>query len=91
LRPERATAALESFDDLYPQNSGQSALQRSLAQLSSATLFDMKETDLANYKNLDRRWADFDAVRRALGDIATDLFYRVTGFEPNGPSSPPNS
>jgi hypothetical protein len=71
---ERAAMALRSFDLLYPQKSGQSALQQLLAQLSSATPYDLAKVDLANFKNLDPRWRDFEIVSEACADIAVKIF-----------------
>ena len=73
LGPEMAGAALAPFDELYPQPSGQSALQQLLAQLSYALPYDLKEIDLANYKGLDERWRVFQVVREACAKMAVDM------------------
>jgi hypothetical protein len=74
LGVERAAMALSSFDGLYPQESGQSALQQLLAQLSYATPYDLKNVSLANYKGLSERWRDFEVVRTACADMAVEIF-----------------
>ncbi|MDR2354003.1 MAG: hypothetical protein LBF22_12795 [Deltaproteobacteria bacterium] len=74
LGVEPSATALGSLDSLYPQKSGESALQQLLAQLSNALPYDLKNIDLSNYKNLDKRWNNFDKVRKAMSDIAVDIF-----------------
>lgn len=74
LGQRRAGMALESFDALYPQKSGQSALQQLLAQLANPMPYDLDEADLPNFKNLDERWADFQSVRSACADMAVAVF-----------------
>jgi hypothetical protein len=73
LGPEMAGVALAPFDELYPQPSGQSALQQLLAQLSYALPYDLKDIDLANYKGLDKRWRVFQVVREACAKMAVDM------------------
>ena len=72
---EAATAAaFERFDRLYPQDTGQSALQQMLAQLSSPQPYDLDGTVLSEYNNLEPRWHDWDSVRAVCARAATVIF-----------------
>ena len=66
--------ALSRFDELYPQESGESALQQLLAQLANPLPFDLAETNLSSYKGLDERWWDWAVVSNACGHIAVNCF-----------------
>jgi hypothetical protein len=72
---EAATvAAMRSFDRLYPQPSGESALQQLLVQLAEPRPFDLEEMRLSEYKQLAARWHDWQAVRAACVRCAVTLF-----------------
>lgn len=49
---DRVADALQSFDRLYEQSSGESPLQQLQVQLASALPYDLEETELSEYKNL---------------------------------------
>ena len=75
-----ATAdALRSFDRLYPQPNGESALQQLAVQLANPLPYDLDEVEpaLAEYKNLDPRWHDWVAVNDVCVQVATGVFDRV--------------
>lgn len=74
---EEMAAALEPFDRLYRQDSGESALQQLQVQLASPLPYDLEETELAEYKGLDRRWHDWPTVKAVCARIATVIFDRV--------------
>jgi hypothetical protein len=78
LGPEAADA-LRSFDTLYPQPSGESALQQLLAQLGSPLPFDLEQTRLSEYRRLVRKWRDWATVREACFRSASVLFDRLAG------------
>ena len=67
-------AAFERFDRLYPQGSGESALQQMLAQLASPQPYDLEGTVLAEYNHLDARWHDWDAIRAVCARASTVIF-----------------
>jgi len=50
--------ALTSFDDLYPQPNRASPIQQLQTQLANPLPYDLDETNLAEYKNLERQWHD---------------------------------
>ena len=77
LGSESTAAALQSLDDLYPQASGESPLQQLQVQLANALPFDLEETALPEYKNLDERWHDWSRVKATCARIATEIFDRV--------------
>ena len=89
LGAERAAEALAPFDELYPQPSGQSALQQLLAQLSYALPYDLEKVDLANYKGLAEPWRDFQVVRRFCADMAVDMADFFFAGRPGHWESPP--
>ena len=86
---DTATAiAFEHFDRLYPQDSGESALQQMLAQLSSPRPYDLDGTALSEYNHLEPRWHDWDAIRTVCAHAATVVFdHRCAMDEPSTPSA----
>jgi Nucleotidyl transferase AbiEii toxin, Type IV TA system len=74
---ERATAALRTFDVLYPQPNGESALQQLQIQLASPMPFDLGEVNLTEYKHLAPIWRDWASVRSECGKCAILIFDRV--------------
>jgi hypothetical protein len=72
--------ALKSFDRLYPQPNEESALQQLQIQLANPLPFDLDETGLAEYKNLDPRWHDWEVVASACRHCATLIFDRIVGL-----------
>ncbi len=72
---------MQSFDRLYLQTSGESPLQQLQVQLASAVPYDLEDTELSEYKNLDPRWHDWDTVKAACAHIATVIFDRVCDLE----------
>ena len=66
--------AMRSFDRLYPQPNGESALQQLLVQLAEPRPYDLEETRLSEYKQLDPRWHDWNEVRAACARCAVILF-----------------
>ena len=79
---DAATAtSLERFDRLYPQDSGESALQQMLAQLSNPRPYDLDGTVLSEYNHLDPRWHDWDAIRSVCARAATVIFDHRCGLD----------
>lgn len=74
---ESVASALQSFDRLYPQNNGESALQQLQVQLANAVPYDLEETELGEYKRLDPRWHDWQVVKTACSNFSTLIFDRV--------------
>ena len=74
LGAEASATALAGFDDLYPQDNGESALQQLQAQLANAVPYDLEDTDLAEYKDLAPRWQDWQAVKDVCAEAATAAF-----------------
>jgi len=77
MGPRHVALALQSFDRLYRQDNGESALQQLQVQLASAMPYDLEATELAEYKNLDARWHDWHAVQAACAHLATVIFDQV--------------
>jgi hypothetical protein len=78
---ESVAHALQSFDRLYQQGSGESPLQQLQVQLANALPYDLEETELSEYKSLDRRWHDWQAVKAACSQLATAIFDRVCDMD----------
>jgi hypothetical protein len=79
LGEEKTAAALRDFDDLYPQENGESALMQLQVQLSNPLPFDLDEVNLSEYKSLEPRWQDWGAVRTVCLGVAALIFDRVVG------------
>ena len=78
---EEVVAALQGFDRLYPQPNGESALLQLQIQLAHPQPYDLEETDLAEYKNLDPKWHDWETVTMVCADCAMLIFDRIVGVE----------
>lgn len=78
---DRIALALQSFDRLYLQASGESPLQQLQIQLANAVPYDLEETELSECKSLDPRWHDWDVVKAACSHVATVIFDRVCDLE----------
>lgn len=82
---ENVALALRSLDRLYQQDSGESPLQQLQVQLANALPYDLEETELGEYRNLDLRLCNWDAVKAACARLATAIFDRVCEMESEGP------
>lgn len=78
---ESIVSALKQFDGLYPQANGESALQQLQIQIATPLPYDLEEMNLAEYKHLDPRWHDWQAVKAVCADCATLIFDRIVGQE----------
>ena len=78
---EKVVAALQSFDILYPQPNDESALQQLQIQLAQPLPYDLEEHHLAEYKNLDPRWHQWQTVRNVCMEYATIIFDRIVGLQ----------
>ena len=76
---EKMVAALRSFDRLYPQPNKESALQQLQIQLANPLPYDLEELSLAEYKNLDPRWRNWQNVKGACADYAILIFDSIVG------------
>jgi hypothetical protein len=74
LGDRAAVAAMKAFDRLYPQPSGESALQQLIVQLGSPQPYDLEGANLREYKRLDPRWHDWKTVRAHCEAVARRLF-----------------
>lgn len=90
LGDERVAQALQSFDKLYHQENGESALQQLQVQLANAVPYDLDDVlpQLPEYKNLALKWHDWDVVKAACAHISTVIFDRVCDLEDNSDSPP---
>lgn len=78
---EKVALALDRFDRLYRQATGESALQQLQVQLANAMPFDLEGIDLGEYKGLDPRWHDWRVVKAACSRLSTVIFDRVCDLE----------
>lgn len=79
LGAEKIVQALWPFDELYPQPSGESALQQLQIQLANPLPYDLEELALSEYKHLDERWQDWARVKAVCASCATLIFDRIIG------------
>jgi hypothetical protein len=77
LGAESTKNALTQFDQLYPQPSGESALQQLQTQLANPMPYDLEQTDLTEYRRLHPRWQDWNRVKSLCAEISADLFGRL--------------
>jgi hypothetical protein len=70
----RVKEALAPLDQLYPQTSGESALQQLQVQLANPVPYDLENTDLREYRRLHPKWHDWNHVKEICATIAVDLF-----------------
>jgi hypothetical protein len=77
LGEDETLAALQRFDELYPQPNGESALQQLQIQLAEPLPFDLDEVDLAEYKHAAAQWQQWSQVRASCQRRATSIFDRM--------------
>jgi hypothetical protein len=77
LGEEAIVDAMRPFDHFYPQSNDESPLQQLVVQLANPLPYDLDQTDLANYKGLDKRWHDWSAVKSVAQRIGTVIFARL--------------
>ena len=82
--PAATAEAFVRFDRLYPQDSGESALQQMLAQLANPRPYDLDGTTLSEYKNLEARWHDWEAIRAVCVHASTAIFDHVCELDRPG-------
>ena len=75
--------ALQSFDRLYRQENSESPLQQLQVQLANALPYDLEETELPEYKNLEPRWHEWSSVKAACTHISMVIFDRVCDLNSN--------
>jgi hypothetical protein len=76
---EEAVLALRSFDELYPQPNGESALQQLQIQLASPLPFDLGAFNLTEYKQLAPRWHEWSKVREGCIRSSILIFDQIVG------------
>jgi hypothetical protein len=76
---KEATSALRSFDSLYPQPNGESALQQLQIQLASPLPFDLDQVNLGEYKHLAPKWQEWSTVQAACAACARLIFDGIDG------------
>ena len=79
LGGEAVGNALRPFDSLYPQANGESALQQLQIQLANPLPYDLDATNLVEYKNLEARWHQWDAVKAVAASTAAEIFDWTSG------------
>lgn len=77
MGPDRVFAALADLDRLYPQPSGESAIQQLQVQLAHPVPYDREQTSLTEYRRLDAKWHDWTHVSQTCAAIAADTFRRL--------------
>ena len=83
---DKATGrALQPFDRLYRQDNGESPLQQLQAQLANAVPYDLDPSALAEYRRLDPKWHDWNAVKSTCARVANATFEHVCNTRAAGP------
>ncbi len=72
-----AVEALRTFDQLYPQPDGGSAVQQLAIQLAAPQPYDLEGTSLAEYKHLAARWHDWSAVCAVAANLAAAILDQI--------------
>ena len=80
---EKTNESLKDFDKLYPQENDASALKQLLIQLSNPLPYDLRETDLTKYKNLDKKWQDWNNVKDHCKLVTANIFLNQNQHNPN--------
>jgi hypothetical protein len=88
---DRLALALQPFDRLYQQESGESPLQQLQAQLANPLPYDLDENTLSEYKNLAPRWHDWNTVKSVCSKMAVGIFDRVCSAEERCPENGDNN
>lgn len=78
---ESVASALQPLDRLYQQDNEESPLQQLQVQLANALPYDLEETELREYKNLDSRWHDWQTVKGICSHLSSMIFDRVCDRE----------
>lgn len=82
LGPRAVARALSRFDELYPQESGESALQQLFSQTASPQPYDLGQVDLRNFKGLDARWHSWDTVAATCEKLTVAAFRALAPTKP---------
>lgn len=77
LNEEQIVKALMRFDELYPQPSGESALQQLQIQLGNPMPYDLDVSGLSEYKHLSPQWQDWAAVETKAAWVAMLIFKKL--------------
>ena len=77
LEFKRTQEALKDFDKIYPQENNASAIGQLLVQLSNPLPYDLNETDLTKYKNLSKKWQDWNNVKNFCKTLSTNIMLSV--------------
>ena len=70
LGPEGAIKALETFDALYPQESGETVTRQLCKQLAQPLPDDLEELDLAIYRELQPPWNSWPFVKERCLELS---------------------
>jgi hypothetical protein len=74
LGVNKTNEALKNLDELYPQENNASALRQLIVQLTKPLPYDLKETDLTKYKNLDKKWQNWLNIEEYSKNVAINIF-----------------
>jgi hypothetical protein len=66
---------------VLPQPNEESALQQMQIQLANPLPYDLEELNLAEYKNLNLRWRNWQTVKGSCADYAMLIFDQIVGLE----------
>ena len=74
--------AMRTFDELYPQSSGQSAIQQLQVQLSNALPYDADKSGTEIYRGLEPQLGNWDRVRKWCSEVSLVIFKGLCELAP---------
>ena len=87
LGSREVAAAFAKFDQLYPQENGESPLQQLFSQIASPQPYDLDKVSLPNFKGLDARWHTWERIVETCQQLMVEVF-RALAKQENEPPNP---
>lgn len=82
MRKDEIVDAMRTFDELYPQSSGQSAVQQLQVQLSNALPYDEDKSGTEIYRGLEPQLRDWDHVCKRCSEVSLVIFKGLCELAP---------
>ena len=72
-----STSALLELENYYPAEEANSPLQQLIVQLANPVPYDLEETKLSEYKNLDPKWHDWDVIKEFCIKVSLEIIGKI--------------